>query len=253
MSTLQSEQMEEAGSPDLISEISVKKLDGKLLQSERQMSPVTDSDIVSRSEYSREESFLNQNHLRLLQESAVSAEVRRARGYQTITTRSALKGYGFGLIQCRPPALLIPIFDPRGRLVSYQIRPDQPRIDCHAGALNYEICPGRQSAIDVPPHCSNLLSNSGVPLYVTDEVIKADSAASHGLCCIALVHSSWSSDEHQGIYLNSDEWESVALDGRLVRLVYDADSKDRASARSAFMQAREFFWSCNARVQRINL
>src|SRR5665213_1217827 len=107
MSAVQPEQMEEASSPDLILEISVKKLDFKLLQSERQMGPMTDADIVSRSEYSLEESFLNQSHLRLLQESAVSAEVRRARGYQTITTRSALKGYGFSLNQCRPPALLI--------------------------------------------------------------------------------------------------------------------------------------------------
>jgi Domain of unknown function (DUF3854) len=253
MSAVQPEQMEEASSPDLILEISVKKLDFKLLQSERQMGPMTDADIVSRSEYSLEESFLNQSHLRLLQESAVSAEVRRARGYQTITTRSALKGYGFSLNQCRPPALLIPIFDPRGRLVSYQIRPDQPRIDCQAGALNYEICPGRQSAIDVPPPSSGLLSDPGVPLYVTDEVIKADSAASHGLCCIALVSSSWLSDEHQGSYLNSDEWESIALDGRTVRLIYDADSTDRAPMQDAFMHLRKFFWSRNARVQRINL
>ena len=197
--------MEETSSPDLILEISVKKLDYKLLRSERQMGPVTNADIVPHSEYSREENFLNQGHLRLLHESAVSAEVRRARGYRTITTRSALKGYGFSLNQCRPPALLIPIFDLLGRLVSYQIRPDEPRIDCNVGALNYEICPGRQSAIDAPPPCRSLLSDLDEPLYVTDEVIKADSAASHGLCCIVLVSSSWASNDHQGSYGNSDE------------------------------------------------
>jgi hypothetical protein len=233
--------MEEASSSDLMLEISVKTPQHLFHNEDTQMDPMRATGIVPRSEYSRSESFLKHNHFRLLQDASVSAEVSRARGYQTITTKNALKGYGFSLIQCRPPALLIPFFDPRGRLVTYQIRPDQPRIDCNVGALNYEICPGRQSAIDAPPPCSSLLSESAVPLYVTDEVIKADSAASHGLCCIALLSSSWSSNEHQGNYLNSDEWESIALDGRTVRLIYDADSRYRAPARDSFIHLQNFF------------
>ena len=50
-----------------------------------------------RTAYSRANTFLDLNHLRLLRNSAISPEVSQARGYQTITTRSALRRYGFGV------------------------------------------------------------------------------------------------------------------------------------------------------------
>jgi hypothetical protein len=139
------------------------------------------------SAYSRANTFLQPNHLQVLQDSAISSSVSRARGYQTIIRRSALRGYGFSPEQCRAPALLIPVYDAGGRLVTYQIRSDEPRIDRSAGAVEYEVCPGRQFALDVPPACAPQLSDPEIPLYVTDEVLKADSAASHGLCCVDLV------------------------------------------------------------------
>ena len=165
-----------------------------------------------------------------------------------------LKGYGFSIEQCRTPALLIPVYDGRGRLITYQMRPDEPRIDRHAGAVEYEVCPGRQFALDVPPSCATLLADPSIPLYITDEVFKADSAASQGLCCVDLVGLVPALDDYDvERRLSPSDWDGIALDNRLVRFVYDADSTQRPETRSAFATLQEFLWSRHARIQRINL
>jgi len=219
----------------------------------------TDSNIESFTRqilraYSRANTILQPHHLQVLQDSAISPAVSRARGYQTITRRSALRGYGFAPEQCRTPALLIPVYDAGGRLVTYQIRTDEPRIDRSAGAIEYEVCPGRQFALDVPPTCALLLSDADIPLYITDEVFKADSAASQGLCCLDLVGLWVTADESDFVKrLNPRDWNGIFLDHRIVRFVCDADSPHRAETRNAFATLQEFFWSRQARIQRVDL
>jgi Domain of unknown function (DUF3854) len=204
--------------------------------------------------YSRAGTFLHPHHLRLLLDSGISPEVSRARGYQTITRKSALRGYGFSPEQCRPPAILIPIHDAEGRLISYQMRPDEPRIDPDHGAVEYEICPGRSIALDAPPACASLLADSDIPLYITDEVLKADSAVSNGLSCIALVGLLPAVDGLEvGRSLGPDAWEGIALNNRLVRFVYDTDTNYRAATSSAFAILQEFLWTQHAKIQRVSL
>jgi hypothetical protein len=252
---LQPEKMEEVGSSNL--KPSVQKTTVFVAGKRSPMNPVSNVESFSRetsSAYSRANTFLQPNHLRLLLSSAISPEVSRSRGYQTVTKRSALRGYGFGPEQCRPPALLIPVYDGRGRLITYQIRPDEPRIDRHAGAVGYDVCPGRQFALDAPPSCASLLSDPSIPLYITDEVFKADSAASQGLCCVDLVGLLPTLAEHDvERRLSLSDWDGIVLDKRLVRFVYDADSSHRPQTRSAFATLQEFLWSRHARIQRINL
>jgi hypothetical protein len=139
-------------------------------------------------------------------------------------------------------------------VITYQIRTDEPRIDRSAGAVEYEVCPGRQFALDVPPASVSLLSDADIPLYITDEVFKADSAASQGLCCIDLV-GLWATSDESDFQkrLNPCDWDGIVLDRRLVRFVYDADSTHRAETRSAFATLQEFLWSRHARIQRVNL
>jgi hypothetical protein len=221
------------------------------------MSPVPNNGVFARetrTEYSRPNTFLRPNHLQLLRDLAISPEMSRARGYQTITSRSALRRYGFSSDQCRPPALLIPIFDSSGRLVSYQIRPDEPRIDRDFGAMEYDICPGRQSAIDVPPACIALLADPGAPLYITDEVFKADSAASWGLCCVDLVGFMPKLDDYdlEG-RLGFSERDGFVMDDRLVRFIYDADATRRPDTTSAFAALQRFLQTRKARIEYINL
>jgi hypothetical protein len=254
---LQSQKMEEIGASDLKALFLTKTALSGIQEKIGPMHPVPNVDGLSRetlTTYSRANTFLQPNHLQLLRNSAISPEVSQTRGYQTITKKIALEGYGFSSEQCRPPALLIPIYDASSQLVTYQIRPDERRIDRHAGAVEYEACPGRQFVLDAPPSCGSLLSDPSTPLYITDEVFKADCAASQGLCCVDLVGLTPTLDEHNVLKQpNLSDWDGIVLDNRLVRFVYDSDSTNRPEIRKVFVTLQEFLWSRHARIQRINL
>jgi hypothetical protein len=85
-------------------------------------------------------------------------------------------------------------------------------------------------------------------------VLKADSAASHGLCCVDLV-GLWATADESDVMkqLNPGDWDGIVLDHRIVRFIYDADSTHRAETRGAFAALQEFLWSRQARIQRVDL
>jgi len=205
-------------------------------------------------EYSREHTFLHEHHLRLIQDLAISPEVSRERGYRTVTTKIALARYGFADYQCRVPALLIPVYDVSGQLASYQIRPDEPRIEGDGEVVEYERCGAPHLMIDSPPRCGERVEDPGTPLYITDGVRKADSAASKGLCCIALLglfSSRGKSDSTDHIAVL--DREGIALEKRLVRIVYDSDVRETPQVHAAWVRVRQFLQSRDARVQVIAL
>ena len=68
-------------------------------------------------------------HAALLGASAISTAVAEARGYRTVTKKTDALGLGFSRNQARMPALVIPIWGVIGEIVTYQLRPDEPRID----------------------------------------------------------------------------------------------------------------------------
>ena len=68
------------------------------------------------------------HHQKLIDDSAISSEVARARGYRSVTTSAALRKLGFSDRQARAPALLVPVWSVHGELLLYQARPDDPRI-----------------------------------------------------------------------------------------------------------------------------
>src|SRR5215472_16361159 len=68
------------------------------------------------------------HHAKLIQDSAITADVARARGYRSVTKGEDLRWLGFNMAQQRlVPSLLIPIHNVRGEITTYQIRPDIPR------------------------------------------------------------------------------------------------------------------------------
>src|ERR671912_755713 len=73
--------------------------------------------------------FLSANHERMLfEESGIEPEVVKARGYRTVRRKVELEELGFGRTQRNVPALLIPVYSPRGEISTYQVRPDEPMI-----------------------------------------------------------------------------------------------------------------------------
>jgi len=123
-------------------------------------------------------------HAAQLEASGIPPEVIEERGYRSSESASDLARLGFGRTQTRHPALVVPLRDARGEIVSYQIRPDDPRINHDGNAIRYESPTGAHAMVDVPPRAAPMLSDPQIPLLITEGAKKADAAASLGLCCV---------------------------------------------------------------------
>jgi len=168
---------------------------------------------------------LFEQHEALLRESAISPEVAAERGYVTADTKTRLAEAGFKHYQRQVPSLLIPVYDEHGVTVLHQHRPDTPRVLKKSGkAVKYETPGDGRMVVDVPPRVRPMLGNPFLPLFVTEGIRKADSAATAGLACVALL-GVWSwrgANEHNGKVALAF-WESVALNDRRVYIVFDSD------------------------------
>ncbi len=196
-------------------------------------------------------------HADLLAASAIVPEVARARGYRSMPNTKKAKDellrLGFARWQCRVPALLIPVHGVTGRVVTYQLRPDRPR-EKDGKKLKYETPAGARMVLDVPPAARAFLGDPGRPLLVTEGARKADAAVSREVCCVALL-GVWNfrgTNEHGGKLALAD-WESVALNGRPVYIVFDSDVMQKSQVQEALVRLKRFLESRSAHVRLINL
>ena len=88
-------------------------------------------------------------HAALLEASAISPEVARARGYISVDTKTRLEPAGFAKSQRVVPGLLIPVYGTDGELRLHQNRPDNPRLD-NGKPRKYETPWRHPICIDVP-------------------------------------------------------------------------------------------------------
>jgi len=193
-------------------------------------------------------------HAVLVTGSAISPKVVAARGYRSITNKSELRSLGFGDRQCRVPALLIPVWSVMDEIGTYQIRPDQPRINRNGKAVKYETPGGSRMVLDVPPPIRQKLPDPSIPLFITEGVRKADAAVSAGLCCIALL-GVWNfrgTNEFGGKTALPD-WEHIALNGREVFICFDSDVMLKPQVHSALGRLARFLELRHARVRFIYL
>lgn len=192
-------------------------------------------------------------HAALIEGSGISREVAEARGYFTATTKSVLETMGFSRAQQNVPALVIPIYGVTGELVTYQIRPDRPRIK-DGKPLKYETPAGSRMAIDVPRPVRGQLGDPAVPLFVTEGARKADSAVSHGLCCISVLGVwNWRGKNEAGGKVALPDWELVALNGREVYLCWDSDVTTKTEVMFALRRLKNLLELREAKVRVVYL
>jgi hypothetical protein len=184
---------------------------------------------------------LNPNHRQMLLEgSAISLEVVRERGYRTVQTKAELKGLGFAGSQRNPPGLLIPVYSPHGEIVSYQLRPDQPRIK-DGRPIKYETPRRSRMTLDVHPFARGKLVDPSVPLFVTEGVKKGDALVSRGLCAVSLLGVwNWRGTNEHGGLTALPEWELIALNGRQVYIVFDSDIVLKPEVYRAMVRLKNF-------------
>lgn len=180
------------------------------------------------------------HHQRLLTDSGIAPEIAHARGYRSVTKKAELVRLGFSSRQCQVPALLIPVWNVNGEIGLYQSRPDSPRIE-RGKAVKYETPRGGRMIVDVSPLIRLCLGDLHRPLFITEGIRKADAAVSRGLCCLALLGVwNWRGTNAEGGTLALADWDSIALKGRRVYLVFDSDIMTKAPVHAALTRLKAF-------------
>jgi len=190
------------------------------------------------------------HHAKLLEKSAISPDVARARGYVSVDTGTRLVPAGFAKSQRRTvPGLLIPLHGTDGTVRLHQYRPDSPRLDKDGRPRKYETPWRSRLCLDVPPGVLAAIGEPAVPLWVTEGARKADAAVTAGLCCIALLGvDGWQS---QGVTL--PDWKDVPLRDREVVVAFDSDVMTKPSVAGALARFTAWLDSRGAKVRHVIL
>ncbi len=193
--------------------------------------------------------LLAENHLRSLTlESAISPEIIEARGYRTVASKAEMRRLGFATSQLLVPALVLPIWNVAGEIAGYQARPDSPRIN-KGKAVKYETAAGMQMVLDVHPLQRRHLDDPSVPLWVTEGLKKGDALTSQDCCAISLLGVwNWRGTNEKGGKTVLAAWESIALKGRRIFLVFDSDVMVKSQVHAALSRLRAFLESRGAEV-----
>ncbi len=152
------------------------------------------------------------------------------------------------------PGLLIPVHGVDGGARFYQYRPDDPRLNGEGKPVKYETPPSVRMAVDAHPLIRGRLGDPQCPLFITEGIRKADSAISHGLCCIALLGVwSWRGRNADGGKVALPDWEMIALEGRKVYIVFDSDVMAKTQVYKALTRFKAFLQLRKAHVSLIYL
>jgi hypothetical protein len=192
-------------------------------------------------------------HAEALADSGITPDHTRARGYVSVDTKKRLEQLGVTKAGRNIPGLLVPQLRADGSTWGYQYRADDPRVR-DGKAVKYETPTGQRNGIDVPPRVGPMLGDPTVPLWITEGVKKADSAALAGLCCVALPGVwSWRGTNGHGGKVAVPDWQDIALNDRRCVLAFDSDVVRKRSVRFALDALADYLASKGAHVEYLHL
>lgn len=210
---------------------------------------------ASNSVFCEEIPNLLRAHFDHLKTSGISVEVIKQRGYESVLGHKRLADVGFSKAQLRTPGILIPVWGVDGNgVVSYQYRPDNPRLNARGKPVKYETPKGASNRIDCPPYSHKLLADPGIPLWITEGVKKGDCLASLGQCAINLTGIwNWKGKNQFGGVTISTDFDHIAWNGRQVYLVPDSDFSTNPSVMQAVRRLGELVKRKKSRISVIIL
>lgn len=178
---------------------------------------------------------LDAHHVQYLDERAVSPEIAGERGIRTVRgpgdVPEEFSHPQRALVSEEHPGLYIPGWTVDGKEVPGQLRPDRPRTTTRGvrpggepKVVKFENAKGRAGYLDVHPRMQATLADPAIPLIVTEGPVKADAAAGLGLAAIALRGVfCWRGTNPAGGKAELPDWDRVALNDRLVVIIFDSD------------------------------
>lgn len=193
--------------------------------------------------------------LAILQESAITEDVALARGWRWVEDKTELEQLGFSPPQRLVPTLVLPVWSPSGQIVLYHHRPVLPRVDPKTGkVIKYEFAKGERMCLDVHPLIRERVRDPKIPLWITEGIKKVDSAISRGLCCIGLLGVwNWRGTNERGGKTALPEWDEIALNGRVINIVFDADFAFNPNVHAALKRLHAFLKKRGAIVHTVDL
>ena len=169
--------------------------------------------------------------------SAIAPDVAAETGYYSETVGARLRELGFPARLA--PALVMPVHDTTGRVVTWQIRPDDPRADAHGKLRKYENPYRARNRLAVHPRTLAALGDPKVPLIFTEGIRKRDAAVSQGLFAIALTGvNNWRGRNDAGGLVALPDFHDVALKGRRVYLAWDSDAWEKPEVHASLADFR---------------
>jgi hypothetical protein len=202
--------------------------------------------------------FLTPAH-RVRLERALTPGAIAARGYTSVSP-SQCAGLGYAYYQ-RRSGLLVPRYpvlsandDGSPRVGGSQLRSDRPRIH-HGRPIKYESPQGQLNCIDAHPFVRPLLPKREIPLFLTEGIVKGDAAVSAGLCCLSLcgVWSWRGAVERGGAPVALPDFDALALRGRRVFIVFDADVMVKPAVHQSLVRLKPYLEAKGAEVRVIYL
>lgn len=187
--------------------------------------------------------------------SGISEEIIQTRGYRTETVKTRLGELGFSRNQQLAPSLVIPLYRPNQTRGGYQIRPDTPR-EKDGKTVKYEFPSGAQACLDVTPldWVFTAMKDPSIPLLVTEGTKKADSAATQGLACVAVIGVwNWRGTNEHGGKCTLPDLDDIAWTGRKVYLVFDSDLMEKPPVYRTLVRLTDELKNRDAEVQFVYL
>ena len=193
-------------------------------------------------------------HAKLLEDSAISPDVARQRGYVSVDSRAQLKRYGKNFGNKVPvPGLLIPLRRADGSVWGYQYRPDAPRM-FDGKPRKYETPFQQPGGIDIPPALKEQIGDPSVPLLITEGSRKADAAVTAGYACVSVLGVwNWRGSNPVGGKVALGDWHDVALNDRRIILAFDSDVTRKTAVAQALAQLANYLASKGASVGYLHL
>lgn len=199
------------------------------------------------------------HHRKMLADAAISPDVIKARGYQTVgrptngddRPRQRLKRLGISgkitKVDTAFPGLLIPLYRATGERISAMYRPDKPPKDDKGKARKYVLPTGKPPVLDVHPFNRDRIIDPTVPLWITEGIKKGDALTTAGACVVTLAGVfNWRST-----LTTLGDWEDVPLRGRKVFVCFDADAATNPNVAKAMGRLGRWLRSKGAEPQYI--